>query len=179
MISYEGDICVDKRDKLRELISYAVFGVLTTLVNFVVYTGLELVLRPRWGDHSYLFSHVAAFIAALVFAFVVNKLFVFKQKSWEARLVLHEAWTFTAARLFSFGLETLFTVVFFEMLWLRCDAWFTPLWLRVPVFAELLTPNNAFRYLTRYGIIAVLVVIMNYFFSKWVVFRKKKEEAAE
>ena len=167
---------MDKRGKLRELIRYIVFGVLTTAVNFAVYWPLERLLRPRWGDHSYLFSHVAAFVAALVFAFVVNKLFVFKQKSWEARLVLHEAWTFTAARLFSFGLESLFTVVFFDLLWLRCDAWFTPLWLRVPVAAEWITPNDAFRYLTRYGIIAVLVVVMNYFFSKWVVFNKKKKE---
>ena len=166
-------------NKLRELAVYVFFGVLTTLVNFVVFEGLELILKPRWGSHSYLFSQVAAFTVALVFAFVVNKLFVFKQKSWERRLVLHEAWTFTAARLFSFGLDTLLTIVFFDLFWPRCAAWFTPLWLRVPLLAGKIIPEDAFRLLIKWGFIAVLVVILNYIFSKWVVFKKKKEEPQE
>jgi len=169
---------VDKRDKLRELAIYIFFGVLTTLVFMGVFQGLELVLKPRWGGHSYLFSQVVAFIVALVFAFVVNKLYVFKQKSWERRQLLHEAWTFTAARLFSFGLDFLFTFVFFDLLWPRCEAWFTPLWLRVPTaFLEKIAPEDAFRFLTKLCLIQVIVVILNYFFSKQVVFKKKKEEA--
>ena len=167
---------MDKRDKLRELISYIVFGVLTTLVDTGVFVALEWLLRPRWGDRSYLLSTIAAFVAATVFAFVVNKLFVFQQKSWEARLVLHEAWTFTAARLFSFGLSYLFTILVFELLWLRCEAWFTPLWLRVPYIADLFDPKGAFRLLSKLALIGVVVVILNYFFSKWVVFNKKKKE---
>jgi len=165
-----------KRDKLKELAVYVFFGVLTTLVEFVVFEGLELILKPRWGGHSYLFSNIVGFIAALVFAFVVNKLFVFKQKSWERRLVLHEAWTFTAARLFSFGLSYLLTFVFFDLLWPRCEPWFAPLWLRVPLVADLFAPEKAFQLLAKWGVIAVLVVVLNYIFSKLVVFKKKKGE---
>ena len=162
---------MNRRDKLKELVVYIFFGVLTTLVDTGVFYGLEWLLRPRWGDHSYLFSTIAAFLSATVFAFVVNKLFVFKQKSWARRLVLHEAWTFLAARLFSFALSFVFTVVVFDLLWPRCEAWFTPLWLRVPYAAEMVAPIDAFRVLSRLALIGVLVIILNYFFSKWVVFK--------
>jgi len=168
-----------KQDKLRELANYIIFGVLTTIINLGVFLGLELVLKPRWGGRSYLFSQVAAFVVALVFAFVVNKLFVFRQKSWDRRRVLHEAWTFTSARLFSFGLDTLLTVVFFELLWPRCESWFTPLWLRVPLAAQRIVPEDGFRYLVKLSFISALVVIMNYFFSRYVVFKKKEEAPQE
>jgi len=161
--------------KLKEFVVYIFFGVLSTLVNMAVYQGLEWVLKPRWGGHSYLFSLPVAFIASLVFAFVVNKLFVFRQKSWERRLVLHEAWTFTAARLFSFGLEALLTFVFNDLVWPMADPWFTPNWLALWPRLGLLPgvlPEDGFRFLVRWGFTAVLVVIMNYFFSKWVVFRR-------
>ena len=165
-----------KQDKLRELALYVVFGVLSTLVDAGVFQGLEWLLRPRWGDHSYLFSTIVAFIVATAFAFVVNKLFVLRQKSWELRRVLYEAWTFLGARLFSFVLGYLLTIVFFDLLWPRCEPWFAPLWLRVPYAAEKIGPDGAFRFLAKYGVIAVLVVILNYIFSKWVVFKKKEEE---
>jgi len=167
---------MSNRDKLKELAVYVFFGALTTLLEFAVSEGLEFFLKPRWGGHSYLFSYIVGFSIALVFAFVVNKLFVFKQKSWERRLVLHEAWTFSAARLFSFGLNHALTFVFFDLLWPRSEGWFAPLWLRVPVAAGLFTPEKAFRLLAKWGFIAVLVVLLNYFFSKWVVFKKKEEE---
>jgi len=161
--------------KLREFVVYVFFGVLSTLVNMGVFQGLEWLLKPRWGGHSYLFSNIIAFIVALVFAFLVNKLFVFQQKSWERGLVLHEAWTFTAARLFSFGLDYALTFVFFDLLWPRCKAWFAPLWQRVPLAGERIAPEGGFRFLAKWGVIAVLVVILNYFFSKKVVFKKGEE----
>jgi len=163
-------------DKLRELIVYVFFGVLTTLVNMGVFQGLEWLLKPRWGGHSYLFSNIVAFVVALVFAFVVNKLFVFRQTSWERSLVIHEAWTFTLARLLSFALDYVLTFVFFDLLWPRCASWFTPFWQRIPIAADKITPEGGFRFLAKWGFIAVLVVILNYFFSKLVVFRKGGEK---
>ena len=167
---------MDKRDKLKELVVYIFYGVLSTLVDMGTYQGLEWLFRPRWGDHSYLFSTLVAFVVATVFAFIVNKLFVFKQKSWEHRQVLHEVWTFFAARLFSFLIGVLFTVVVFDLIWPHCEAWFTPLWLRVPYVTEILDSKDAFRLLSKFTLIGILVVILNYFFSKWVVFKKKKPE---
>jgi len=152
--------------KYREPILYIFFGVLTTLVNMIVFQGLQWLLRPYW-DRAHLLNNPIAFIAALVFAFVVNKLWVFRQKSWERRAVLREAATFTAARLFSFGLDYVLTIVFFDFLWPLCEGWFAPLW---PL--QSISPENGFRFLAKWGIIAALVVVLNYFFSKWVVFKK-------
>lgn len=158
---------------MREFVVYFFFGVLTTLVNFAVFEGLELLLKPRWGKRSYLFSNIVAFVASLVFGFVVNKLFVFRSTSWERSLVLHEAWTFSAARLCSFGLDYLLTYVFFDLLWPRCEAWFTSLWRRVPIKKIAgIPPEKAFRLLVKWGFIAVLVTVSNYFFSKLVVFKE-------
>jgi len=164
---------VDKRDKLRELIVYVFFGVLTTLVNLVVYQGLEHFLKPLWGGRSYLFSRVAAFVLALAFAFVVNKLFVFRQKSWERHLVLHELLTFSAARLVSFVfMEYIAVIIAFELIWPKAEPGFTAWWLRVwPAHWPEITPEDAFRFIALWCFIQVIVVVLNYIFSKFIVFR--------
>lgn len=56
----------------RETVSYVVFGVLTTLVNMAVY-GLSY---NTLGIHN-LISNAIAWTAAVLFAYAVNKLFVF------------------------------------------------------------------------------------------------------
>ena len=170
---------MEKRDKLRELALYVVFGVLSTLVSMAVFQGLEWLLKPRWGDHSYLFSKIVAFLLALAFAFVVNKLFVFKQKSWERRLVVHELLTFSAARLVSFVfVEYIAVIITFDLIWPKAEPRFAPWWqgLNLP-FGLTIAPMDAYRFITQWCVIQVIVVVVNYVFSKLVVFRKKEEKA--
>jgi len=164
----------------KEIFRYLVFGILTTLVALVVFQGLEWVLP---GGRSYLFSNVVSFIVALIFAFIVNKLFVFEQKSWAPRLVAREIWTFTSTRLISFGIEYGLTIVFFEWIWALTAPRFTQRWINftgapwLPAF--LAEPEDAYRFFTRWGVIAVVVVVLNYVFAKWIVFKKEKEDAAD
>ena len=173
-----------KKDKLKELVVYVIFGALTTLVSFGVHEGLEHFLSPRWGGRSYLFSRVVSFICALAFAFIVNKLFVFRSKSWERRLVWHELATFSAMRLVSFVLMEYLAMAFtFEVLWPRAESWFAPWWTELNLaisarisFFPAFIPKTAFRIITLWCIIQVIVVILNYIFSKWVVFKKKKND---
>jgi len=167
-----------KRDKLNELVVYAFFGVLTTLVNVGANYGLEFFLKPRWGDHSYMFSKIVAFLLSLVFAFVVNKLFVFKQKSWERRLLVRELLTFSAARTVSFVLLEYTAVIITYELWPKSEPWFAPWWTGLKLPIEI-APMDAYRFITHYCVIQVIVVILNYVFSKWVVFKKKEEEPQE
>ena len=161
--------------KWKEIARYIFFGVCTTLIFMLVFQSLEWVLIPRWGRRSYLFSELVGFIAALVFAFVVNKLFVFVQKSWEPRIVKREAATFTLGRLFSFGLEYLLMVSAFEGVWPAMDGWFTPHWQNffvADLLPEAFVAEDAFRFIVRWGMIAPFVVSANYAFAKWVVFKK-------
>ena len=95
---------MDKIKKIlnRETVLYIIFGVATTVVNYVVFYLLYNVL---WSQSRSLEANAAAFVAAVIFAFVVNKLFVFESKSWSMVTLKREIPSFLAARIGSFGIE--------------------------------------------------------------------------
>ena len=97
----------------KETILYVVFGVLTTLVNFVAFKLFTMVfdklISSQLGVHI---SNVLAWIFAVAFAYVTNKLFVFESKSWEGKVLAKEIPSFVAARLFSLGVEELGLIIF-------------------------------------------------------------------
>lgn len=72
---------------------YIFFGVLTTVVNIVVYYLMADII-----EIYYLVSNVIAWIASVLFAFVTNKLWVFESKSWQGKKVLVEMGNFFLAR---------------------------------------------------------------------------------
>ena len=129
-------------EKYRGLILYVVFGVLTTAINIAVYALCYRVLRlPNVP------SNVIAWILAVLFAFVTNKLYVFESKSLERGTVARELASFVGARLAT-GLLDL-AVMF--------------------VGVDLLHgPDLVFKVGSN-----VLVIILNYVLSKLIVFRKK------
>ena len=86
----------------RETILYIIFGVATTVVNYVVF---HLLYNVLWNQSRSLTANAAAFVAAVIFAFVVNKLFVFESKSWSMDTLKREIPSFLAARIGSFGIE--------------------------------------------------------------------------
>ena len=95
---------MEKLKKLlnRETILYIVFGVATTVVNYIVF---HLLYNVLWQQQNSLTANAAAFVAAVIFAFVVNKLFVFESKSWSAATLKREVPSFLAGRIGSFGIE--------------------------------------------------------------------------
>ncbi len=95
---------MEKLKKLlnRETILYIVFGVATTVVNYIVF---HLLYNVLWQQQNSLTANAAAFVAAVIFAFVVNKLFVFESRSWSAATLKREIPSFLAARIGSFGIE--------------------------------------------------------------------------
>ncbi len=127
-------------DQYRELISYVFWGAMTTAVNYLSYTLLTEILRVH-----YLAATVTAWIISVLFAYFVNKLFVFQSRDW-GRTALRELWQMAASRLFSLGLEM-------AIMWCFVDL------LRCPHLAVKLAAN-------------VVVVIVNYVLSKWIIFRK-------
>lgn len=134
----------------REMITYLVFGVLTTVVNYVVYWLCTLVLTPDifLHDKNYLVSNVICWIAAVAFAYVTNKLFVFESRSWKPSVVGREVAAFVGARLLSlvFDMGIMFVCV------------------------SLIGINEFIAKL----VAQIVVVILNYIFSKLFIFRKEK-----
>lgn len=64
----------------KEILSYLIFGVLTTLVNYVSYFGATKLFRI-----NYLVVNVIAWFISVVFAYVTNKFWVFENKSVEIK----------------------------------------------------------------------------------------------
>ncbi|MDR0530580.1 MAG: GtrA family protein [Oscillospiraceae bacterium] len=167
--------------RMRELAAYLLFGVLTSLVSMISLQGLEWLLKPRWGDHTYLLSKWVSFVLALLFAFWVNKAFVFKTAWRPLRAVVREAVSFSAMRVVSFVLvEYVLLVVTFELIWPKAEPFFAPWWLGLGPPLSKIEPIDAYRFVTQWGVIGVLVTVLNYIFSKFFVFKKKKAgEAAQ
>lgn len=87
--------------KYKEPLHYIIFGVLTTLVNYVVYfLCLDLL---AW---HYLVVNVLAWVVSVLFAYATNRKWVFesKAKGWH---ILKEMVLFFASRLASLGAEML------------------------------------------------------------------------
>ena len=150
---------MEKLKKLlnRETILYIVFGVATTVVNYIVF---HLLYNVLWHQNHSLAANAAAFVAAVIFAFVVNKLFVFESRSWDTATLKREIPSFLGARIGSFGIEE------------------AGLFLAEKVFKlggviAITLGGTAFDWITVVKIaLAFVVVALNYVFCKLFVFKK-------
>lgn len=75
----------------KELISYLIFGVLTTVVNIVVY-----YVFNTWLQVNYLVSNAIAWIASVLFAYITNRKYVFESENTS---MINELVKFIGARL--------------------------------------------------------------------------------
>lgn len=148
------------RESLREPLTYLLFGVLTTLVNWVVYFLLTAWLRPdsyptasaarAWILNG---SQITAWLVSVVFAYLTNRRYVFQSKV-RGGAAVREFFLFVSARVSSY---LLFDLLLFNL----C------------VFA--LGLNHSLTKL----LMNVLVVIFNYFASKFVIFRKESKSGSQ
>lgn len=125
----------------RETISYLIFGVLTTIINIACYRLCTTIHMVYW------LANAAAWVVAVIFAFITNKLYVFESKSMAPAVVIKEAIAFVTARLFSGACDMAFMIFAVELVGMN------------DFLAKLI--SNVF------------VVIINYVFSKLFIFNKK------
>lgn len=92
--------------KHRDIVVYIAFGLLTTAANYLVFLFSLETLKM-----SATTSNIAAWIVAVLFAFLTNKPFVFKSKSWSRKVVIPEFVKFVACRIGSGIMETAFLFV--------------------------------------------------------------------
>lgn len=138
--------------KYKEPILYVFFGGLTTLVNYIIYFSCTEGFRLGWSAAT-----VLAWIGAVLFAYVTNRKWVFESGAIGVQAVVLEFAKFIAARLLSLGME-----------WVTLKLLLDILHMNNYIYASL--PVGAFAAKT---IAQVIVIIANYIFGKWVVFRKK------
>ena len=133
--------------KFKEQIRYLEFGVIVTLVNWVVYAVLVTVLNM-----GITISNLIAWLAAVITAFITNKLYVFNSNKTDKRSVLKEAVTFLLSRI-STGI---FEVVAPSLLFL------------IGLDGMLFAIDGFYAKL----IVSIIVVVLNYYLSKKIVFKK-------
>jgi putative flippase GtrA len=138
--------------RYREVILYLIFGGLTTVVDW----GLSFLLYHFWGDAieaNVLLIHganVIAWSAAVLFAFITNRIWVFESQKKGFLPIMGELGSFAGGRVMTLLLQEAMFVIFFDILGIN----------------EFVVKIVA----------AVLVIILNYIISKLFVFRKKKNE---
>lgn len=131
--------------KYKEVINYLIFGGLTTIVNFSSY----FVFTKMLGIEEVLSSGLSWFCSVL-FAYITNKLFVFDSKTNTKKELLIECVSFFMARILS---------------GILCDVG------TFAIMVKVLKINDIVAKI----VTQVMVVVVNYVFSKLIVFRKSKE----
>lgn len=97
--------------KHRDIIVYAILGVLTTVVNFIVYFSLIAIFSMPAAA-----SNVIAWAAAVIFAFLTNKPLAFKSYDWSLSVTAAEFIKFVVCRIGSGVVETVFIMITVDML---------------------------------------------------------------
>ena len=130
-----------KNDKIR----YIIAGGLTTLVNYIVFFGLRFLTDINRNT-----CNIIAIIMAIIFAYFINKLFVFESKTSGVVDAVREALSFFGARIISMFVEVLGLAIL-------CDSFRIPEWI------------------AKLFIVQILVLVLNYIFSKMFVFNKQRK----
>ncbi len=135
-------LCIDLYKKYKEVILYLIFGVLTTALNIIVFWVFNDLLTI-----DYKISNVIAWIIAVIFAFVTNKLIVFESKNKSKEETTREAISFFIARVISLVADMIMMIVMIDIIKMNS------------IISKIISN--------------VVVVIINYIFSKFIVFKKE------
>lgn len=95
-----------------ETISYVIVGVLTTVVDYIVYIAVNEALKSQGlaVSQSATAASAVSWFAAVLFAYITNKLIVFKNFNFRPSYLIKEMAGFFAAR----GISGLITLI---MIW--------------------------------------------------------------
>ena len=163
-----------KKALSREVVTYLIFGVLTTLVGWAVYFAIMLGGRAIFSipnedtsSGAYFALYTAAqliqWICAVLFAFFTNRKWVFTDADKEKKL-LPQLLAFSGGRVITLGLDYVITLLGGMAL-----VALLPALNSVTVIGITLNFNEVMAKVAA----AVVVIVCNYIFSKLFVFKKK------
>ena len=133
----------------KEVILYAIFGVLTTVINW----GTFAILTKSFANLDKNVANAIAIIVAVLVAYITNKDLVFHSEAKGFNEKFKEFWKFIAGRAFTmvleFGLDALLFLI--------------------PVVSA----SNFWQMAVKM-VVTVIVIILNFFISKFFAFKKSK-----
>lgn len=133
----------------REGMRYLIFGALSTIVNILTYALFASVILKALPSKEAIvnLSEIIAFIVALIFAYVTNKLYVFESKTTSFKELIKEMTSFTSCRI---------VTEIISILMMNAAIWFSINDILMKVIAN------------------IVVIILNFVFSKLIIFKKKE-----
>ena len=105
-------------EKYYEIWTYLLFGVLTTVVNYVIYLPCYNVVQISAAA-----SNMIAWVFAVAFAYLTNKPFVFKSHDWSRETVIPELTKFLGCRIGSGAAETVILFLAVDLLGWNGNIW--------------------------------------------------------
>lgn len=140
----------------KEMIMYIIMGVLATVVNWITHAVVVGPMTSLIANQDLALS-ITTFIAvtvSVIFAFFTNKIFVFESKSWAPKVFWREFISFILARALT-GVLEIFGV---------------PLLVRIGLNQEIFGVKAMVAKVS----VSVIVIVLNYVFSKLFIFKKKE-----
>jgi len=133
----------------REGIRYLIFGLLTTIVNILTYALFASVILKGLQSKELVvnISEVMSFILALIFAYVTNKIYVFKSKVADLKKLIKEMISFIGFRI---------VTEIVSILMMNAAIWYGINDIFMKVVAN------------------IVVIVLNFIFSKLIIFKKKE-----
>jgi len=135
-----------KYAEYAEIIRYLIIGILTTLVSLGSYYALVLTILNPDDALQLQVANVISWVVSVLFAYFTNRSFVFKVKD---NRVLSEFFKFVMSRVFTLLVDMAIMFIFVSLLHLD---------------------DKIIKLITQ-----VIVIVLNYILSKFLVFIKPKE----
>ena len=132
--------------KNEEIINYLIIGGLTTVVSLAVYYGLTFTIIDANNPIQLQIANIISWICAVTFAYFTNRSIVFKQKN---KANVKEASKFFTSRITTLLIEM--AIMFLLVTVLHFN-------------------DKIIKLITQF-----IIIVLNYIFSKFIVFKKEKE----
>lgn len=133
-----------KKNKTKEIINYLIVGVLTTFVNIATKFLLTLFIFNKENKLELQIVLVISWIVSILFAYIANRLIVFKSKN----KIVKESISFITSRISTLLIEMFISFILISLL--------------------------KFNYYIFTILIQVMIILLNYIFSKLFVFKKEQ-----
>ena len=128
----------------KDVLLYLFFGFVTFVINILCYAWLN-----TWLGLNELIANIIAWVAAVLVAFLTNRIWVFHAPTETMGAFFRQMAAFFAGRLVTLGIEEAILAVFITVMQLPG--------MPVKIIAQ------------------IIVIVLNYVISKLVIFRKKQK----
>ena len=137
--------------KHQEGMRYLVFGALSTVVNIAVYAIFSALILKGIANETLRvnISEITAFIAAVIFAYITNKFYVFNSQTTGKKDLLREIASFFSCRIFT---EIISILMMNAAVWLSIN----------DILMKIISN--------------IVVIILNFVFSKILIFKGKENK---